>query len=207
MGKATQGGRKGSWRKDEIIDAAAECFMERGYQATTIDHVAARLNATKGRIYHHYATKTDLFFEVHRVGMEHLFEAIAPAETMQGTAHQRLNAMMVAHAKAMLDHHTYENVVAQGVQLHRFEQMSPEQRATLRELITLRDEFEKKFKAVLQQAMDEGSIDQMDVSITTKTLLGGLQWSIFWYRRQPNETPEHREMLARKMVEPFVKGL
>ena len=31
------------WRKAEIIDAAADCFMERGYHATTVDDVAQRM--------------------------------------------------------------------------------------------------------------------------------------------------------------------
>ena len=37
----------------EILDAAAECFMEQGFHATSIDAVARRMGATKGRVYHH----------------------------------------------------------------------------------------------------------------------------------------------------------
>src|SRR3954471_12026127 len=66
-------------KKQEILAKAAECFMEQGFHATTIDDVARRLGSTKGRIYHHYASKTDLFFDVHREGMDRLFRAIVPA--------------------------------------------------------------------------------------------------------------------------------
>ncbi|MGI3170715.1 TetR/AcrR family transcriptional regulator [Pseudooceanicola sp. C21-150M6] len=199
--------RKPNWRKAEIIAAAAECFMERGYQATTVDHVAARLNATKGRIYHHYDSKTDLFFDVHREGMNRLFAGLQPAlEKGDGTARDRLHGMMLAHARSMLEHHTFENVVAQGVQVHRFQQVSPEQRATMADLIASRDAFEALFRSALQDAIDEGSVPSMDVSIGVKTLLGALQWSIFWYRPKADETELDRTRLAEKIVAPLISG-
>ena len=49
---------------DQILQAAAEWFMEFGCAATTIDAVAQRLGATKGRSYHHYRSKADLYFDV-----------------------------------------------------------------------------------------------------------------------------------------------
>ena len=36
----------------ELLTAAAECFMEQGFHASSIDDVARRLGATKGRVYH-----------------------------------------------------------------------------------------------------------------------------------------------------------
>ncbi|MGD9915173.1 MAG: TetR/AcrR family transcriptional regulator [Rhizobiaceae bacterium] len=45
----------------DILRTAALCFMERGYYATSIDDVARKLGATKGRIYHHFPSKGDLF--------------------------------------------------------------------------------------------------------------------------------------------------
>lgn len=195
------------WRRAEIIDAAAQCFMERGYHATTVDDVAKRMNATKGRVYHHYATKTDLFFDVHREGMNRLFSALKPAMDAPGAARDRLIRMLFAHAKAMLDHHTYETVVAQGVQVHRFDQTTPDQRQTMQDLIATRDELEDLFKEVLTDAIGAGEIPPRDVSTSVKVMLGGLQWSIFWYRPGARETDEDRQALAAKMVAPLVNGI
>ena len=199
--------RNKAQRKDEIIDAAAACFMEQGYHATSIDDVARRLDSTKGQIYHYYGSKTDLFFDVHRVGMAHLFDSLAPALTVTGSGAQGLEAMLLAHAKAMLQFHTYETVVAQGVQIHRFGATTPEQRATIRGLIDDRDRFETCFKSKLAEGMEDGSLKPSDVSITTKLLLGALQWSIFWYRPREDDTDDTRSALARKMVDPLMQGL
>lgn len=208
MPTKTRAAKPKGWRKEEIIAAAAQCFMERGYHATSVDLVAQRMNATKGRIYHHYATKTDLFFDVHREGMERLFAAVRPIrDDMMLKPRDRLIAMLHAHARAMLDHHTFETVVAQGVQIHRFDQTTEDQRQTMQDLISTRDDFEALFKAAVRDAVDKGEIAPCDVSITSKMLLGALQWSLFWYRPKPRETAADRQALAAKMVAPLVAGL
>lgn len=204
---ADPGPRKKGWRKAEIIEMAALCFMERGYHATSVDEVADRLGCTKGRIYHYYASKTDLFFDVHREGMAKLFDAIEPALKAKGDGLAVLHAMLMAHAKAMLEHHTFENVVAQGVQIHRFDATTEDQRQTMKQLIDSRDRFEGLFKTQISKAIADRSLRELDISITAKVLLGALQWSIFWYRARPGETVAERDELARKMVEPLIVGL
>lgn len=199
--------RPKGWRKEKIIEVAASCFMERGYHATTIDDVAERLGSTKGRIYHYYKTKTDLFFDVHRVGMAKLFTALEPALKVEGDGFTVLQAMLLAHAKAMLEHHTFENVVAQGVQVHRFNATTEDQRATMHELITSRDRFEDHFKQAISTGIADGTLKPVDVSVTAKVLLGGLQWSIFWYRPRTQDTAATRAKLAAKMVQPLIDGV
>lgn len=199
--------KKKGWRKDEIIDAAAECFMRHGYQATTVDDVAALLKCTKGRIYHYYASKTDLFFDVHREGMARLFSALAPAMEAEGDGLTVLEAMCLAHAEAMLEHHTFENVVAQGVHMHRFDGATPEHRTTVQALIDSRDRFEGHFKAAIRRAIDDGSLRDVDPAVTAKVILGALQWTIYWYRPSGADTARTRAALARKLVDPLIKGL
>ena len=199
--------RKKGWRKDEIIAAAAECFMRHGYQATAVDDVAAQLQCTKGRIYHYYASKTDLFFDVHHEGMDRLFSALAPAMEADGDGLAVLEAMCLAHAEAMLEHHTFENVVAQGVHMHRFDGATPEHRATVQALIDSRDRFEGQFKAAIRRAIDDGSLRDVDVAVTAKVILGALQWTIYWYRPTKADTARTRAALARKLVDPLIEGL
>jgi len=191
----------------EILEAAAECFMEQGFHATSIDVVARRMGATKGRVYHHYQSKIDLFFDVHRLGMDLLFEAVRPASRLDGDPLQVLAAMMKAHALALFEHHTFESVVVQGVQLHRFGALTPRQRGELDGLITLRDSFESLFKRQAAAARAAGLLSECDISIAVKTLLGGLQWSLIWYRPEIDDSAATRERLAHEMVSTLLLGL
>jgi len=47
-----------------LVDSAAACFFENGFAATSLDQVAQRARVTKGAIYHHFASKRDLFMAV-----------------------------------------------------------------------------------------------------------------------------------------------
>ncbi len=44
-------------RKQEILDAALACFTEHGIEATTIDMIRERANASVGSMYHHFGSK------------------------------------------------------------------------------------------------------------------------------------------------------
>jgi AcrR family transcriptional regulator len=46
---------------EALLDSAAACFLEQGFAATSLDAVATRARVTKGAIYHHFASKRDLF--------------------------------------------------------------------------------------------------------------------------------------------------
>ena len=50
--------------RKKIVEEASALFMEKGYSATTMDEIAARLGVTKAAIYQYYAGKVDLFAAV-----------------------------------------------------------------------------------------------------------------------------------------------
>src|SRR5690606_20120990 len=44
-----------------LLEAAARIFARQGYSEATIDDVAAEAGASKGAVYHHFASKQELF--------------------------------------------------------------------------------------------------------------------------------------------------
>src|SRR5919109_2144979 len=49
---------------DAILNAAAGLFLEKGYQATSMDEIAAEAKVSKQTIYTHFAGKEDLFADL-----------------------------------------------------------------------------------------------------------------------------------------------
>jgi AcrR family transcriptional regulator len=47
-------------RKQEILDAALACFTEHGVEATTIDMIRERSQASVGSMYHHFGNKESI---------------------------------------------------------------------------------------------------------------------------------------------------
>jgi AcrR family transcriptional regulator len=58
-------GITGEATKRAILDAARLCFADYGYASTSNKEIAIRAGVTPGSIYHHFASKADLFLEVH----------------------------------------------------------------------------------------------------------------------------------------------
>ncbi len=44
-----------------ILEAAAECFAQRGYEAAGVAEICERAGVSKGAFYHHFPSKQDLF--------------------------------------------------------------------------------------------------------------------------------------------------
>lgn len=66
-----------------LLRAAHEAFGSRGFDAVSLDEVAAAAGVTKGSLYHHFTSKADLFEAVYRAELvrqvEHWGEAYVAA--------------------------------------------------------------------------------------------------------------------------------
>lgn len=66
---APSGPRNADLRRANLIETASKLFMEKGYEATTMDEIAAGAGVAKGTLYHYFASKSELL-EVLRDGFE-----------------------------------------------------------------------------------------------------------------------------------------
>jgi len=66
--------RRKDARPGEILDAALELFVEKGFAATRLEDVAQRAGVSKGTVYLYFDSKEDLFKSVIRSGMVRAIE-------------------------------------------------------------------------------------------------------------------------------------
>jgi AcrR family transcriptional regulator len=57
---------EGAGTRQRIVAAAVALFAEQGFDATSVTEVVARAGVAKGALYHHFASKDDLLYEVYR---------------------------------------------------------------------------------------------------------------------------------------------
>jgi AcrR family transcriptional regulator len=62
-----------------LVDAARDLFARDGYDATSLDAVAARVKVTKGAVYHHFEGKRQLFEAVFSREVERMATPLAAA--------------------------------------------------------------------------------------------------------------------------------
>jgi AcrR family transcriptional regulator len=78
---------------EALLDSASACFFESGFAATSLDQVAQRARVTKGAIYHHFASKRDLFLAVLARQQEH---SLGPATLAVDSAPDAWNGIVAA---------------------------------------------------------------------------------------------------------------
>jgi AcrR family transcriptional regulator len=190
-----------------ILEAAAQCFMDRGYAATSIDDVARRLSATKGRIYHHYSSKSDLFADVFRFGMEMNYRAIEPFRLSGERAVERWRKMALVHIVQMITTRPFQRVVWEGVEMHLRGATTPEQRTVFAELIERRSRYSDIFRDLLAEARADGDMRFENLGITNQLVFITLNSPIFWYSPRAGETDRDREDIARQIVAFAMNGV
>jgi AcrR family transcriptional regulator len=191
----------------EILDAAATCFMERGYAATSIDDVARRLRATKGRIYHHFPSKADLFAQIFRTGMDMNFAAIEPLRTSTARAVDVWTQMARRHVRQMIVTRAYQRVVWKGVEMHLRGATTPEQRSQFNELVEYRTEYSNVFREQMLRARDQGDMRFANLSIANQMMFMALNSPIFWYKPRPGEGTRDIDNIVEQIVAFALGGL
>ncbi|AFT69898.1 MULTISPECIES: TetR/AcrR family transcriptional regulator [Alloalcanivorax] len=193
--------------RDTILDAAARCFMDRGFNATSIDDIASRLGATKGMVYHYFSSKADLFFEIHQIGMDALFKAVEPLSEGTDDAVSKLRAMSAAHVHSLIQTQHYQRAVAEGVQMHLRISTTRAQRAQLTRLQNRRRRYEQMFLEVLEQGIGEGKLRAEQPRIAIKPLFGALNSVINWYQPRRESGPGARDEVVEEVVRVALAGV
>lgn len=191
----------------DILSVAAQCFMDRGYTETSIDDVARKLGATKGRVYHHFGSKAELFAQIYQAGMDMDYAAIAPHRNMPGPVIDRLRTMAAAHCRQIIASRPYQRVVWQGVQLMMRGATTPGLRDELMRLAAYRDAYEKIFRDAVAAARDEGAVDAANLSLSTALMFVTLNSPIFWYAPRSGETQATTDKLVSEIVAFAMRGL
>ena len=193
--------------QQEVLAAAAVAFMERGFAATSIDDVARGMGATKGRVYHYYRSKLDLFTDVTRRSLEMIFGQVAEAAALPGTPRRRMERMMRVHVHSIITDQAWHRCAMQGVEMHLRPEATPAQRAAVAELIRLRNEHERLFRQVLEDGIAVGDFRDCDPKITVRTLMPSLNGTVYWHRPRADETEADRARIIDEIVAFALAGL
>ena len=94
-------------REQELLDAAQELLIERGYIGLTMDRLAAAADLAKGTVYLHFANKEDLVAAIAERSARIRAALFARALEFQGTPRERIGAVGAAAEvfKHLYPHH------------------------------------------------------------------------------------------------------
>ena len=80
------------FRRQQILNAAWECFADKGYQETTIRVIAERMNLSTGIIYSYFKGKDELLEAIHTCSMDNK-KKVADTIRQKDTAKEAINEL------------------------------------------------------------------------------------------------------------------
>ncbi|WP_426408646.1 TetR/AcrR family transcriptional regulator [Bradyrhizobium ganzhouense] len=170
-------------RRQVLINEAARLFGSKGYENTSMRDIAAAVGILPGSLYHHFASKEELFVAVYSFAVSQSGDALRAAIEGKIDPWARLEAACIAHAQGLLERNRFAAVLVSHLSVTSL----PEA------VVTLRDSYESVFKELIADLELPAGVDQR---IFRLALLGAMNWAITWYR-PGGETPAS---IVRKML-------
>ncbi|MEU8546819.1 TetR/AcrR family transcriptional regulator [Streptomyces roseoverticillatus] len=173
----------------KLFAAAVTLIAEQGFSSTTVDEIAERAGVAKGTVYYNFASKTDLFEELLRHGMElltgSLRAAAEEAAERGGGRSGALDAMIRAELDFVARHPSLAQLyVAELWRTNRAWQPT---------LTRVRQQAVEVIEAALREAGTEGDpVSESDIPLTASAVFGmvlvaALDWRSFQPERSADE--------------------
>jgi TetR/AcrR family transcriptional regulator, cholesterol catabolism regulator len=183
--------------RKEILRTAARLFQQQGYDATSMNDVAAALRLSKGGLYHHFESKDEILFDLMDHALDITQERVINPVRDIADPEERLRTLIRLHIEVVLSVRDREITVM----LHENHPLPP----SLRRRINTRKKdyvhFMENLIAEVQRARrSRGTVSPRAAAFA---LLGMINWIYQWYRPEGTLQGEH---LARQYTEIFFAG-
>jgi AcrR family transcriptional regulator len=165
--------------RQEILRTAARLFQQRGYDATSMNDVAAALKLSKGGLYHHFQSKDEILFEIMDHAMEITQERVLNPVRSIADPEERLRALIRLHIEVVLSPRDREITVM----LHENHPLPP----SLRKRINARKKdyvhfLESLMAEVQDKARQRSTRAKVSPRAAAFALLGMINWIYQWYK-------------------------
>lgn len=161
--------------RDDVVTAAGKLFADRGYHATSMRDLGRELGLLGSSLYAHVEGKQELLVEVVERGAAFFQESAETAQAVEGSAAERLRALVDGHLAVVFDHRDEVRTF-----LNEAHALDDEHRARI---IAARDRYEAVFRAVLREGAADGSLRaDLDPKVASIFLLSMLNAVERWHR-------------------------
>lgn len=181
---------------NDILDAAAQVFRQKGYHGASMSDIAEAVNLQKASLYHHVSSKQEILLALLERALGMLTDHIDSISSQPLSADERLRQMIRGYLSTLA-----ANADLTAVLL--FEHRSLDKKFHARH-VPHRDKFEGLWRDVLNEGVNAGIFDCKDTAMATRALMGILNWTLTWYRPDGSKSIEQ---IADEYADLLMKGL
>jgi AcrR family transcriptional regulator len=162
-------------RTQQIIDAAARVFRQKGYDGATLRDIAKEAGLLPGSLYYHIRSKEELLRLIVEQPIQDLHAHLEAIVGSEASPAEKLAQAIAAHLRAFETHYP-----CLFVHLHNLLQVD-----TMRPRMQKRAKrYEEFWQQILSQGVKTGEFPpEIDVKVVSFAILGMLNWMHRWYRQ------------------------
>lgn len=183
-------------RKDQITEAAAKLFREKGFEAASMRDIAASLGIEAASLYSHIKSKDEILETICFNMAGKLLKAIDEVNDIYFNAEEKLGMAVKNHVKIVTG-----DLDASSVFIREWRRLT---KPKLKEFIKLRNKYEEGFTQVLVNGENENVFEAPDKKFAVLTILSALNWITEWYDPKGKMTPDE---IAEHLTEFILTGL
>lgn len=182
--------------REDILIAAAEIFGKKGFHAASMADIAQAVNLQKASLYHHFPSKQEILLALLEQALDLLIERLEGVLQQPLPPEEKLRQAMILYLTTLAEHQELSLVL-----LIEHRSLDPKLRS---QHIPRRDRYERLWRDLVQEGKQNGVFDCQDASMTSRALLGVMNWTMTWYRQ---EGPQSIERIADQFTHLFLHGL
>ena len=182
--------------REDILEAAAQVFRQKGFHGASMSDIAAAVNLQKASLYHHVSSKQEILVEILDQALQLLLERISSITIQNISADKKLQLMIREYLQILVDNIDLATVLL-------FEHRALERRQQSRH-IPNRDKFEGLWREVIAEGVRTKIFQCDDPALAARALLGLLNWTITWFRP---DGPKSIEQVADNYSKMLLNGL
>ena len=160
--------------REDILEAAAQVFREKGYHAASMNDIAQSVNLQKASLYHHISSKQEILLALLDQGIDLLYQKIATVAESDLPPAEKIRRSVQTYLQTLVDHGDLAAVLL-------FEHRSLDE-AYRQSHFPRRDQFEALWREMIQEGIETGQFSETDSGLASKYLLGVMNWTVTWFR-------------------------
>ena len=162
-------------RQDDVYEAAARLFAEKGYHATRIQDIADELGMLKGSLYYYFSSKEDLLIKITEGHIGRIYHAIKSIVETGYPTRQKLLLSIDEHLRMFLEHvHVYTIFAKENL-----EEIDPKLAELVRDMNRA---YQELWMQMLQEGIDNGAFRaDLNPHLVMRAILGMNNYTSAWY--------------------------
>ncbi len=162
--------------REKILNTSAELFFEKGFSATTVREIAAKVGIEAASLYNHISSKAQLLEQICFETAARFEQNMTDILSNDSSSLQKIDSLIDFHLDVAINDPKVLMVFSQEWRhLNEGEQ---------RKFQALKKAYEERFNEIVKNGQKEDTINRsLDSTILVKLILSSLQWVYFLKKR------------------------